>query len=184
VFSDWEPKFRNLLRGIPGASEVPLIYVLRDENWTYNAADYMQSIVALAPLSGTAFIADSDMVFNYLRSFITDDPEEHWFDDNTWGGDGRILMIKLRERYGTVAPMVPEVVAAVADVVQVVILRSDQETLPQAHKCKPMQFMEDPFDMLIVMIIMFVHEYNNKNGCSLLWTVCNAYINPKLTSSS
>jgi hypothetical protein len=47
VFSDWEPKFRNLLRGIPGASEVPLIYVLRDENWTYNADDYMQSIVAL-----------------------------------------------------------------------------------------------------------------------------------------
>jgi hypothetical protein len=90
-----------------------------NENWTYNVDNYMQSIVALAPLHGKIFDTNSNVVFNYLWSFITDDPKENWFDDNIWGGDGRILMITLCEWYGNVAPMVPEVVTAVADVVQV-----------------------------------------------------------------
>ena len=71
-WDDWQPTFRNFLKGIPGRNGVPLSYVIRhNENPdpTPNG-DFLENYIAMAPLHGDAFITDNTEVHTYITSFI------------------------------------------------------------------------------------------------------------------
>ena len=60
-WNDWAPSFRNYLRTIPGRDGVPLSYITRVSdgiNPTPNP-DFIDDYVAMAALSGEAFVIDS-----------------------------------------------------------------------------------------------------------------------------
>jgi hypothetical protein len=106
-FSNWDPKILLFLSGIPGASSVPLSYVIRKESWKFESQSHIAALAAMAPLDGPVFSADLDAVYQYLQSFIANDLYDHWFDDDIHGGDGHKLMDKMRHYYGSEVLVAP-----------------------------------------------------------------------------
>jgi hypothetical protein len=103
-FRDWDEKFVNFLKGLPGVTGIPLNYVIRDElrngNIMDNGNNYLQLLTAKAPLIGTVFDADSQIVHGYLRGFLIGQPAEHWNKELVNRMDGRQDMLALRAHYG------------------------------------------------------------------------------------
>ena len=71
-WNDWAPSFRNYLRTIPGRDGVPLSYITRvsdGPNLTPNP-DFIDDYVAMAALSGEAFVIDSSEVHTLIIKYI------------------------------------------------------------------------------------------------------------------
>ena len=75
-WSDWREVFLNFLRSIPGQDGVPLSYVVRtnDVPDPTPRPNFIDEYVAMAPLVGDSFIADSKEVHTYLVKFLKNNP--------------------------------------------------------------------------------------------------------------
>jgi hypothetical protein len=81
-FNEWDEMFTNYLSGLPGITGIPLSYVIRTKSpGEYHADNYLQKIVALAPLEGLVFRADAHKVHGFLRGFICGQKAEYWSAD-------------------------------------------------------------------------------------------------------
>ena len=71
-WADWMPAFINFLKSLPGRHDVPLAYIVRDNDdalITPNI-DMLTDYVNQAPLNGEAFIADASEVHTYIVNFV------------------------------------------------------------------------------------------------------------------
>jgi hypothetical protein len=100
-FGVWEEKLVKFLSGIPGSSCVPLSYVIRDQRIVkvLNAESHMDSLVILAPHSGTYYSNDTAEVFNIIMECISPDVADLCTSDESCFGDGCLMMEKLRNYF-------------------------------------------------------------------------------------
>ena len=70
-WDDWSPTFINFLISIPGRTGIPLAYVIRTNvaPLVDPTADFLQSYINRAPLTGPAFREDAMNVHIYLVNF-------------------------------------------------------------------------------------------------------------------
>ncbi len=103
-WNDWKPIFTNFLRHIPGNSEIPLSYVIRDEEEPVeNEAeelDYLDNLIAMAPLNGAAYDVDKSEVHTYLIKFVEGNATaESKIRSHNNQGNGRSDYMALRDHY-------------------------------------------------------------------------------------
>ena len=98
----WEEKFSNYAKAHIGASGVPLLYVIRENDTpltSTNYPDFVSKTIACAPLSGEFYDADKTTVFNMIVSFTTGQPSGDWVKETLKFSDGRRSMQALRNHF-------------------------------------------------------------------------------------
>ena len=100
---DWESKFVNYCSTLSGVDGVPLSYVIRDND---NAppdgteyASFLDETIYCAPLNGSYFNADKQVVHQALISFTAGQPSEDWLKSVARYKDGRRSMQALRNHF-------------------------------------------------------------------------------------
>jgi hypothetical protein len=114
-WEDWNPVFINFLRSIPGRYDVPLKYVIRDNDapTIVPGASLLDGYVNRAPLTGDAFDTDASEVHTYIVSFITGNSTaeskilQHANDNN-----GRLDYLALKAHYEGVGVNAIEILKA------------------------------------------------------------------------
>ena len=100
---EWYPAFVNYLSTIPGVYGVPLSYIVRDNEAPDHtcdfAGDFMEEIIACAPLNGPKFRADARKVHQLLKNFLTAELAEQWIQPLAPRGNGRNDILELRCHY-------------------------------------------------------------------------------------
>ena len=102
-WQDWEPKFENYCSILSGVDGVPLSYVIRDndnpppDGEVY--ASFLDETIYRAPLSGSYFDADKQVVHQALISFTAGQPSEDWLKGVARYKDGRRSMHALRNHF-------------------------------------------------------------------------------------
>ena len=102
----WRDSFINYLSLKPGSSGIPLSYVIREDQEPLDNAvydDFMEEMVACAPLSGQTYDNDRRLVHQYLMGFITGTPSEDYVRKTYIRGrchnNGRTSFQALRQQY-------------------------------------------------------------------------------------
>jgi hypothetical protein len=72
---NWKPQFTNLLKGIPGITQVPLSYIIRANPTPLPIAEtadmtYVDQLEATVPHTGDSYVADNAQLQLLLRSYI------------------------------------------------------------------------------------------------------------------
>ena len=96
---EWEKSFINYLLVKPGVSGIPLLYLVRDEEFPAAGFVYATSnnrMVNRAPLSGQYYVANSWRVHNLLAGFLQRENTENWICNIAKHQDGSRDMIALR----------------------------------------------------------------------------------------
>ena len=101
---DWESKFTNYLSTLMGVDQVPLSYVIRENDnppapGTRTYASFVEETVACAPLAGTYYQADKGTVHQAIVSFTAGLPSEDWIKNVARHKDGRRSMKALRDHF-------------------------------------------------------------------------------------
>jgi hypothetical protein len=105
-WKQWEEKFVNYAGAHLGAHDIPLSYVIR-ENDAPNPdglsllqyPDFMTMTVDCAPLTGEYYAADKLAVFKMLVSFTTGQPSGDWTKGTLRYADGRRSMKALCDHF-------------------------------------------------------------------------------------
>ena len=102
----WRDSFINYLSLKPGSSGIPLSYVIREHQEPIDDAsydDFMDEMVACAPLSGQTYESDRRLVHQYLVGFINGTPSEDYVKKTYVRGrchnNGRMSFQALRLQY-------------------------------------------------------------------------------------
>ena len=101
---DWSDTFKNFLKHIPGRSEIPLVYIIR-ENVAHvlvedPAKDLIHNLIEMAPLNGEAYETDAAEVHTYLVKFIEGNvTAEAKIRSHPHQGNGRYDFMALRDHY-------------------------------------------------------------------------------------
>lgn len=102
-WKQWKAEFEAYLSAIRGVNDVPLIYIIRDDdNMTQEEKDNLEGPakeVYDAPLQGTFFDRDNYQVFQYLRAQIVGGSAETHLEPFVTDGDGRNAWIFLKAKY-------------------------------------------------------------------------------------
>ena len=100
---DWESKFVNYCSTLSGVDGVPLSYVIRDNHNPppdgHGYAGFLDKTIYCAPLSGSYFDADKQIIHQELISFTTGQPSEDWLKGVARYKDGRRSMQALRDHF-------------------------------------------------------------------------------------
>ena len=100
---EWYPAFVNYLSTIPGVYGVPLSYIVRDNQAPDHArdfaGDFMEEIIACAPLNGPKFRADAHKVHQLLKNFLMAESAEQWILSLAPRGNGHDDILELRHHY-------------------------------------------------------------------------------------
>ena len=100
---DWEPKFTNYCSVLQGVNGVPLSYVIRPNDEPPLAdteyASFLDKTVSCAPLQGSFFDADKQVVHQALLSFTTGQLSGDWLKSVARYKDGRRSMQALRDHF-------------------------------------------------------------------------------------
>ena len=100
---EWYPAFVNYLSTIPGVYGVPLSYIVRDNEAPDHAhdfvGDFMEEIIACAPLDGPKFLADARKAHQLLKNFLTAESAEQWIRPLVPRGNSRDDILELRRHY-------------------------------------------------------------------------------------
>ena len=99
---EWEPAFVNYLSTIPGVNGIPLSYVVRENEFPIEGAEYgsfNEQAIACAPLSGDVFQADARKVHQLIKSFLQTESAEQWIKPFAKRQSGRLDMDALRKHY-------------------------------------------------------------------------------------
>ena len=101
-WKEWEEKFVNYLCLHLGASRIPLLYVVcendnSDRSTTYG--DFISKTIACAPLNGEYYNADKLTVFNFIILFTTGQPSGNWVKSTLRNSNGRTSMWALRDHF-------------------------------------------------------------------------------------
>ena len=100
---EWYPTFVIYLSTIPGVYGVPLSYVVRENQAPDHTrdfeGDFTEEIIACAPLNGPKFRADTRMVHQLLKNFLTAESAEQWIRPLAPRGNGRDDVLELRRYY-------------------------------------------------------------------------------------
>ena len=98
----WSQGFTNYLSTIPGCTGIPLSYVVRENDEPLELednTDYLTSITARAPLTGTVYVADRRQVHQLLTGKVLGEQAEEWIRDDKTKQNGRIDYRNLLEHY-------------------------------------------------------------------------------------
>ena len=101
---DWSETFKNFMKHIPGRSEVPLLYILREN---VNQAmvedptkDLIHNLIEMAPLYGEAYDTDASEVHTYIFKFIECNvTAEAKIRSHPHQGNGRYDFMSLKDHY-------------------------------------------------------------------------------------
>ena len=100
---EWYPAFVNYLSTIPRVYGVPLSYIVCDnaalDHARDFAGDFMEEIIACAPLNGPKFRADARKVHQLLKNFLMAESAEQWIQPLAPRGNGRDDILELRRHY-------------------------------------------------------------------------------------
>ena len=98
----WETKLINQLSILHGVLEVPLVYVIREEESADPNAMYetfTEECIAKCPLAGPYFEADARTVHQLIESYTTGENSEVWVKRIRRHQNGRMDMAALRAHY-------------------------------------------------------------------------------------
>ena len=101
---DWSETFKNFLTHIPGRSDIPLVYILR-ENVTHAivedpAKDLIHNLIDMAPLHGSVYNTDAAEVHTYIVKFIEGNvTAEAKIRSHSNQGNGRDDFMALKDHY-------------------------------------------------------------------------------------
>ncbi len=98
----WETRLINQLSILHGVLEVPLVYVIREENAPDLNAVYetfTEECIAKCPLDGPFFEADARTVHQLIESYTTGENSEVWVKKIRRHQNGRMDMQALRSHY-------------------------------------------------------------------------------------
>ena len=100
---EWYPAFVNYLSTIPRVYGMLLLYIVRDNQAPDHACDFvgdfMEEIIACAPLNGPKFRADARKVHQLLKNFLTAESAEQWIRPLAPRGNGHDDILELRRHY-------------------------------------------------------------------------------------
>ena len=84
-WADWEPAFTNYLSTIPGVYDIPLSYVICENDDPQHdqdfGEDFTQEMISCASLHGANFRADSQKVHQLLKNYLVAESAEQWIRD-------------------------------------------------------------------------------------------------------
>jgi hypothetical protein len=96
----WELKFINFLQSIPGASGVPLNYVVRkDIPDIYEFANDQEELINSCLLEGAVFNEDNRKVFGIIKQLVAETPNWDWIKTLNRAQDGRAAIQMLRAHF-------------------------------------------------------------------------------------
>ena len=100
---EWYPAFVNYLSTIPRVYGVPLSYVVWENQAPDHTCDYegdfIEEIIACAPLNRPKFRADGRKVHQLLKNFLTAESAEQWICPLAPRGNGRDDVLELHRHY-------------------------------------------------------------------------------------
>ena len=103
---DWEPAFTNYLSTIPGLYDMPLSYVIRENEDPAHDRDFGEDIqaemIACPPLHRAHVRADTRCIHQLLKNYLvaeTAETADQWIKGLEVHSDGRRNMMALREHY-------------------------------------------------------------------------------------
>lgn len=102
VWETWTKKISNYLSMIPGVLQVPLVYVIRDEETPTSGESYdsfTEQAIACAPLRGPRFEADARKVHQLILSCVEGESSEAWIKPIKRYLNGRRDWIALKKHY-------------------------------------------------------------------------------------
>ena len=101
---DWSETFKNFLKHIPGQSDIPLVYILR-ENVNHAmvedpAKDLIHNLIDMALLHGSVYDTDAAEVHTYIVKFIKGNvTAEAKIRFHSNQGNGRDDFMALKDHY-------------------------------------------------------------------------------------
>lgn len=96
----WELKLVNFLQSIPGASGVPLNYVIRkDVPDEYDFVNEQEELINMCPLVGAIYNEDNRKVFGIIKQSVAETPNWDWIKTLNRAQDGRAAMEMLRNHF-------------------------------------------------------------------------------------
>jgi hypothetical protein len=82
MWPEWEKVFINFLSVVPGVSDIPLSYVMQEQEVPTPGMEYPSNLtermINRAPLEGQYYIADTRRVHNLLVGFLQGENTENW----------------------------------------------------------------------------------------------------------
>ena len=102
IWEDWLTGLQTTLTLMRGVTDVPLIYVIRDDEtpvpgMTYESFD--EECIAKSPLSGPAFDADARSVHLVIKPLVVGENAEQWIQSGFKKKNGRDDLAKLMAHY-------------------------------------------------------------------------------------
>ena len=93
----------NYFSTIPGASGVPLIYVIHEQADATPTGNnnFFEKCIVCAPMTGPIFKANARRVYQVIGSNVQGKASEQWIDPHKRKQNGKVDMVTLRAHYSS-----------------------------------------------------------------------------------